>query len=109
GIAPPGLSCVAENDFEVVLGHVKALRPRVLVVDSIQAVYLPSFESAPGSVRQGRECGARLMLLSKREGAAAVLVGHVSREGALAGPRVLEHLVDTVLYFEGERHHAYRV
>jgi DNA repair protein RadA/Sms len=78
-------------------------------VDSIQAVYLPSLESAPGSVSQVRECGARLMLLAKGEGIATFLVGHVTKEGALAGPRVLEHLVDTVLYFEGERHHAYRV
>ncbi len=109
GIAPAGLYFVAENDLDVVLGHVKALRPRVLVVDSIQAVYLPSLESAPGSVSQVRECGARLMLLAKGEGIATFLVGHVTKEGALAGPRVLEHLVDTVLYFEGERHHAYRV
>jgi DNA repair protein RadA/Sms len=72
-------------------------------------VYLPGLESAPGSVSQVRECGARLMALAKGRGIATFLVGHVTKEGAIAGPRVLEHLVDTVLYFEGEQHHAYRV
>jgi DNA repair protein RadA/Sms len=109
GIAPSSLYFVAENDLEAVEAHVAALRPRVLIVDSIQAVFLPSVESAPGSVGQVRECGARLMVLAKGRGIATFLVGHVTKEGALAGPRVLEHLVDTVLYFEGERHHAYRV
>ncbi len=109
GIAPDALYFAAENDLEVVERHVAELRPRVLVVDSIQAVFLASLESAPGSVSQVRECGARLMMLAKGRGLATFLVGHVTKEGALAGPRVLEHLVDTVLYFEGERHHAYRV
>ena len=85
------------------------LAPRVLVVDSIQTMFLPEVESAPGSVSQVRECGARLMMQAKARGMATFLVGHVTKEGTLAGPRVLEHLVDTVLYFEGERHHAYRV
>jgi DNA repair protein RadA/Sms len=88
---------------------VATLAPRALVVDSIQTMFLPDLESAPGSVSQVRECGARLMTLAKSQGVATFLVGHVTKEGALAGPRVLEHLVDTVLYFEGERHHAYRV
>ena len=109
GIAPRDLYFVAENDLLAVEGHVADLRPRVLVVDSIQAVFLPNLESAPGSVTQVRECGARLMMLAKRSGIATFLVGHVTKEGALAGPRVLEHLVDTVLYFEGEHHHAYRM
>src|SRR5881296_2136326 len=109
GIAPPDLYFVAENDLQVIESHVAELHPRVLVVDSIQAVFLPGLESAPGSVTQVRECGARLMLLAKGTGIATFLVGHVTKEGALAGPRVLEHLVDTVLYFEGEQHHAYRV
>src|SRR6266478_8334051 len=78
-------------------------------VDSIQTVFLPDLESAPGRVAQVRECGARLMTLAKGRGIATFLVGHVTKEGAIAGPRVLEHLVDTVLYFEGERHHSYRV
>ncbi len=109
GIAPPDLYFVAENDLELIERHAADLHPRVLVVDSIQAVFLPGLESAPGSVSQVRECGARLMMLAKRAGIATFVVGHVTKEGALAGPRVLEHLVDTVLYFEGERHHAYRV
>ena len=109
GIAPPDLYFVAENDLQVIESHVAELHPRVLVVDSIQAVFLPGLESAPGSVSQVRECGARLMMLAKGAGIATFLVGHVTKEGALAGPRVLEHLVDTVLYFEGERHHAYRL
>src|SRR5207249_3904811 len=109
GIAPRQLYFVAENDLQVIEGHVADLKPTVLIVDSIQAVFLPGLESAPGSVTQVRECGARLMTLAKGLGIATFLDGHVTKEGALAGPRVLEHLVDTVLYFEGERHHAYRV
>ncbi|HVQ77822.1 MAG TPA: DNA repair protein RadA [Candidatus Binatia bacterium] len=109
GVASPSLYFLAETDLEAIEAHVADLRPRVLVVDSIQTAYLPALESAPGSVAQVRECGARLMLLAKHRGVATFLVGHVTKEGALAGPRVLEHLVDTVLYFEGEQHHAYRV
>ena len=85
------------------------LAPRAVVIDSIQTMFLPDLESAPGSVSQVRECAARLMTLAKSQGVATFLVGHVTKDGAIAGPRVLEHLVDTVLYFEGERHHAYRV
>lgn len=109
GIAPRGLYLLAETDLQAIEAHVDSLKPKVLVVDSIQAVYLADLESAPGSVSQVRECGSRLMLLAKGKGVAAFLVGHVTKEGALAGPRLLEHLVDTVLYFEGERHHSYRV
>lgn len=109
GIAPADLYFMAENDLQLVERHVAELHPRVLIVDSIQAVFVPTLESAPGSVSQVRECGARLMMLAKGTGIATFLVGHVTKEGTLAGPRVLEHLVDTVLYFEGERHHAYRV
>jgi DNA repair protein RadA/Sms len=109
GAPPKGLYFVAETDLLAVLAHVEALKPRVLIVDSIQTVFLPGLESAPGSVSQVRECGARLMTLAKGHGIATFLVGHVTKEGAIAGPRVLEHLVDTVLYFEGEQHHAYRV
>ena len=109
GIAADGLYFLAETDLEVIESHVAELRPRVLVVDSIQTAFLPDLESAPGSVSQVRECGGRLMLSAKARGVATFLVGHVTKDGAIAGPRVLEHLVDTVLYFEGERHHAYRV
>ncbi|MFQ5829181.1 MAG: DNA repair protein RadA [Candidatus Methylomirabilia bacterium] len=109
GISAKGLYLLAECDLEAIEGQTDQLKPAVLVVDSIQAVYLSGLESAPGSVSQVRECGSRLMLMAKRKGVAIFLVGHVTKEGALAGPRVLEHMVDTVLYFEGERHHAYRV
>ena len=109
GITGDGLLLWAETDLGAVQAELDAIKPRALVVDSIQTVFLPDLESAPGSVAQVRECGARLMTLAKGRGIATFLVGHVTKEGALAGPRVLEHLVDTVLYFEGEPHHAYRV
>jgi len=109
GLGAPELFLLAETALEVIEGQVATLRPRVLVVDSIQTVYLGDLESAPGSVSQVRECGGRLMLLAKQGGLAIFLLGHVTKDGALAGPRVLEHLVDTVLYFEGERHATYRV
>jgi DNA repair protein RadA/Sms len=109
GVASDGLLLWSEGDLGAVQAAVDDLKPRTLVIDSIQTVFLPELESAPGSVAQVRECGARLMTLAKGLGVATFLVGHVTKEGAIAGPRVLEHLVDTVLYFEGERHHAYRV
>jgi DNA repair protein RadA/Sms len=103
------LFVLAETAVEAIEAHVAAIGPRVLVVDSIQTAHLGDLESAPGSVSQVRECGARLLTLAKSRGLAVFLVGHVTKEGAIAGPRVLEHLVDTVLYFEGERHATYRV
>ena len=109
GIDGDGLLLWAENDLSAIQAELDQVKPRALVVDSIQTVFLPELESAPGSVAQVRECGARLMMLAKGRGIATFLVGHVTKEGTLAGPRVLEHLVDTVLYFEGEPHHAYRI
>jgi DNA repair protein RadA/Sms len=109
GVGGDGLLLWAENDLSLIVGALDEIRPRALIVDSIQTVYLPELESAPGSVAQVRECGGRLLSVAKGQGLATFIVGHVTKEGALAGPRVLEHLVDTVLYFEGERHHAYRV
>jgi DNA repair protein RadA/Sms len=109
GIKTDALLLWAENDLSAVEAQLDEVKPRVLVIDSIQTVFLPGLESAPGSVAQVRECGARLMTLAKGRGLATFLVGHVTKDGSLAGPRVLEHLVDTVLYFEGEQHHAYRV
>ena len=100
GPSPAGLYFVAETDLQAVEAHVTAIQPKILIVDSIQTVYLPGLESAPGSVSQVRECGARLMALAKGRGIATFLVGHVTKEGAIAGPRVLEHLVVTVLYFD---------
>ena len=109
GIETSGLLVWAENDLSAVEAQLDEVKPRALVIDSIQTVFLPALESAPGSVAQVRECGGRLMTLAKSRGLATFLVGHVTKDGAIAGPRTLEHLVDTVLYFEGEQHHAYRV
>ena len=109
GAVTDGLLLWSESDLGAVQAVLDDLKPRTLVIDSIQTVFLPELESAPGSVAQVRECGARLMMVAKGTGVATFLVGHVTKDGAIAGPRVLEHLVDTVLYFEGERHHAYRV
>jgi DNA repair protein RadA/Sms len=109
GVRTAGLFFLAETSLENIEHQAEHLAPRVLVIDSIQTVYLPDLESAPGSVSQVRECGARLMMLAKGKGIATFLVGHVTKEGTLAGPRVLEHLVDSVLYFEGESHHAHRI
>jgi DNA repair protein RadA/Sms len=109
GIAGDGLLLWAETDLIAVQAALDDVKPHALIVDSIQTVFLPDLESAPGSVAQVRECAARLMTQAKGRGLATFLVGHVTKDGAIAGPRVLEHLVDTVLYFEGEPHHAYRV
>ena len=109
GVTTDGLLLWSESDLTAVQAAVDDLKARTLIVDSVQTVFLPELESAPGSVAQVRECGARLMTLAKGTGVATFIVGHVTKDGAIAGPRVLEHLVDTVLYFEGERHHAYRV
>ncbi len=109
GASSDGLLLWTETDLGAVQAELDAVKPGVLIVDSIQTVFLPELESAPGSVAQVRECGARLMTIAKGRGIATFLVGHVTKDGSLAGPRVLEHLVDTVLYFEGEQHHAYRV
>jgi DNA repair protein RadA/Sms len=109
GALGPGLWLVAETDLSAILAHAAGVAPDVLVVDSIQTVFDPELASAPGSVAQVRECAHRLVRAAKDAGRATVLVGHVTKDGALAGPRVLEHVVDTVLSFEGERHHALRL
>ncbi len=100
---------LAETELEAVVEAARRLRPQLVVVDSIQTMYRPELGSAPGSVGQVRECAAALLQLAKTEGITVLLIGHVTKEGVLAGPRVLEHMVDTVLYFEGERHQAYRI
>jgi DNA repair protein RadA/Sms len=100
---------VSETSLPAVMAAVDDVKPDVLVVDSIQTVHDPELGSAPGSVGQVRECAHQLVQLAKERAMATVLVGHVTKEGALAGPRVLEHVVDTVLSFEGERHHALRL
>jgi DNA repair protein RadA/Sms len=109
GALHPRLWLVAETELPAILAHAETVAPDVLVVDSIQTVFDPELASAPGSVAQVRECAHRLVRAAKDAARATVLVGHVTKDGALAGPRVLEHVVDTVLAFEGERHHALRL
>ncbi|WP_027717388.1 DNA repair protein RadA [Desulfovirgula thermocuniculi] len=105
----PMLYLLPETDLEAVERAIRSLNPSLVVVDSIQTMVKGDLSSAPGSVGQVRECAACLMRLAKATGVAVFLVGHVTKEGVLAGPRVLEHMVDVVLYFEGERHQAYRL
>ena len=103
------LYVLPETDLEAVLAELESLRPQVAIIDSIQALYYGALTSAPGSVSQVRECTSALMQLAKRENISLFIVGHVTKEGAIAGPKVLEHLVDTVLYFEGDRFASHRL
>ena len=105
----PQLFVLAENSLEKILKEVKTLKPKVIVIDSIQTVFTNELQSAPGSIGQVRESSARLVMLAKSKDISTFIIGHVTKEGAIAGPRVLEHMVDTVLYFEGNRGHPYRV
>jgi DNA repair protein RadA/Sms len=100
---------VAETDVESILSTVEAEKPDVVVVDSIQTMFSPEISSTPGSVSQVRDCAMRLMFLAKNTNIPVLLVGHVTKDGAIAGPRLLEHMVDTVLYFEGDRNHVFRI
>ncbi|MDZ4241543.1 MAG: DNA repair protein RadA [Candidatus Omnitrophota bacterium] len=106
---PKHLYIVNQIDLSVILNDIKKMMPQIVVIDSIQVVHHPEVASSPGSVTQVRESAAILTQLAKTAGIALFIIGHVTKEGMLAGPRVLEHLVDTVLYFEGERYTAYRV
>ncbi|MFN0032376.1 MAG: DNA repair protein RadA [Flavobacteriales bacterium] len=98
-----------ETSLENILMHLAEVKPHLLIVDSIQTLATQTIESAPGSVSQVRECAARLMKAAKETGTIIILIGHITKEGTLAGPKVLEHMVDTVLQFEGDRHHLYRL
>ncbi len=106
---PDNLYLVTETNLEVIFDHVQSVNPRLLVIDSIQTVYRPDFESSAGSVSQVRESASRLRELAKTSGIAVFVIGHVTKKGTIAGPRVLEHIVDTVLYLEGDRFQAYRL
>ena len=103
------LKLLAEINLEKILATLQAEKPQVAVIDSIQTMWSEQLSSAPGSVAQVRECAAQLTRLAKQTGVTVILVGHVTKEGALAGPRVLEHIVDTVLYFEGDTHSSFRL
>jgi DNA repair protein RadA/Sms len=109
GVGAAEVALLAEIQLERVLGALQAARPEIAVVDSIQTLWSETLQSAPGSVAQVRECAAQLTRFAKKAGAALFIVGHVTKEGAIAGPRVLEHIVDTVLYFEGDPHSAFRL
>ena len=109
GLVNAPVELLAEVQLEAIVGAIRTRRPEVVVIDSIQTVYTEALESAPGSVAQVRECAAQLTRLAKQSAVTVLLVGHVTKEGAIAGPRVLEHIVDTVLYFEGDPHSSYRL
>jgi DNA repair protein RadA/Sms len=109
GSLSPELLVLSETNLAAILEALERAEALAVIVDSIQTIYFPQLESAPGSVGQVRECAARLVYFAKERGVPVFLVGHVTKEGTVAGPRTLEHLVDTVLYLEGERHHHFRV
>ena len=109
GVHSDRLLLVSETNLDLILKHIEKVRPALVVVDSIQMVYTPDLPSAPGSVGQLRECATRLVYLAKRQNVSTFLVGHVTKDGTIAGPRTLEHMVDTVLYFEGDRFHSFRL
>lgn len=109
GIQAPSLYILPETSMERVASEAQRLKPDLLIADSIQTMFTGDLESAPGSVGQVRECATRFLFLAKNTGIPAVLIGHITKEGSIAGPKALEHIVDTVLYFEGERHHNHRI
>lgn len=108
-LTAPKLKLVAENHLETIISLVQKHQPDVLVIDSIQTIYSEELQSAPGSVSQVRDCSAHFVRMAKQTGCAIVLVGHVTKDGNIAGPRILEHMVDTVLYFEGDRQTSFRI
>ena len=109
GCGADNIYILAETDIEEICSAIAVEKPDMAIVDSIQTVYAPYMSSAPGTVSQVRECASRLMRIAKEQGTTVFTVGHVTKEGTLAGPKVLEHIVDTVMYFEGERNSAFRV
>jgi DNA repair protein RadA/Sms len=100
---------LAETNLELILNHLNSAGPELLIIDSIQTLYSETIESAPGSISQVRECAAQLLRYSKESHVPVVLIGHITKDGSIAGPKVLEHIVDTVLQFEGDTHHLYRI
>jgi DNA repair protein RadA/Sms len=106
---PEQLYLVTETNLNVILEHIQSLQPALVVIDSIQTVYIPEMESSAGSISQVRECSSRLRELAKATNTAVFVIGHVTKEGVIAGPRVLEHIVDTVLYLEGDRFQYFRL
>jgi DNA repair protein RadA/Sms len=109
GVASPRLLVLAETNLERIVNQIHKVRPSVVIVDSIQMIYKPDVPAAPGSVTQLRDCCMELVYLAKASGTAILLVGHITKAGTLAGPKIIEHIVDTVVYFEGDRFHAHRI
>jgi len=109
GLTHPHLYVVSEVSLDRIVTHIEELGPRLVIIDSIQAISSEELESAAGSVSQVKECATVLLRMAKSQGVSIFLVGHVTKAGAIAGPRVLEHIVDTVLYLEGDRFHSYRL
>ncbi|MFF2879287.1 DNA repair protein RadA [Gottfriedia sp. NPDC057991] len=109
GVATQNLYVLSETDLSYIARYMDEMSPDFVVIDSIQTIYLQEVTSAPGSVSQVRECTSELMKIAKTKGIPIFIVGHVTKEGSIAGPRLLEHMVDAVLYFEGERHHTFRI
>jgi DNA repair protein RadA/Sms len=109
GLRANQLFLVTETNLHAIFEHVRSIKPTLVIVDSIQTIYIEESESSPGSVSQIRECASRLQMMAKTSGVSVFLIGHVTKEGVIAGPRVLEHVVDTVLYLEGDSFGAYRL
>lgn len=109
GVENDNCLVLCETNLDEIFKHVKKISPQLMVVDSIQTIYLDTMESSPGSVSQIRECSAAILKFAKQSGIPVLLIGHITKEGSIAGPKVLEHIVDTVLQFEGDQHYMYRI
>ncbi|MER3631230.1 MAG: DNA repair protein RadA [Blastocatellia bacterium] len=109
GVSAKNLFVLAETSLEIIFSRIAEVSPAVLIIDSVQTIFSESIQSAPGSVSQVREVAAKLMIYAKQTGTPVFLTGHITKDGSIAGPKTLEHIVDTVLYFEGDRHHNHRI
>src|ERR1700712_6041467 len=108
-ISNPNFYLLTETSTQIIFQEIKKLRPQLVIIDSIQTLHTPSIESSPGSVSQIRECAAEFQRFAKETNTPVFLIGHITKDGTIAGPKILEHMVDTVLQFEGDRHYAYRI
>ena len=109
GVAADNFLLLCENQLEAIFDHIKEVKPQLVVIDSIQTIMTEDVESSAGSIAQVRECAAALLRFAKSSGVPVILIGHITKEGTLAGPKILEHIVDTVIQFEGDQHHMYRI
>jgi DNA repair protein RadA/Sms len=109
GLSGENVFVDAQTNLEIILNHIREHKPDVVIIDSIQLVYKPTLPAAPGSVSQLRQCGTELVWLAKSTGITVIIVGHITKQGVIAGPKILEHIVDVVLYFEGDHHHSHRL